>query len=90
MNYQSQPLQSHEIESMKADPVIIGRIITSYKLMLDFYGMQLVSPDSGLVDRSLPPRNYAARYSNLVRKLTSFNRGSTYLTPILTSNRFIA
>jgi len=68
MNYQSQPLQRHEIEKMKADPIIIERIIESYKLMLDFYGMRLVSAETGLIDRVLPPRNYAARYHNLVRE----------------------
>ncbi|GLB38411.1 putative opioid growth factor receptor (OGFr) conserved region [Lyophyllum shimeji] len=67
MNYQSQPLQRHEIQAMKADPTIIGRITTSYEMMLDFYGMRLVSADSGLVDRSLPPRNYVSNYKNLVR-----------------------
>ncbi|PPQ67715.1 hypothetical protein CVT25_009321 [Psilocybe cyanescens] len=67
MNYESQPLQTHEIREMMADPVVIGRIIQSYRLMLDFYGMRLVSAETGLVDRALPPRNYAARYQNLVR-----------------------
>lgn len=63
---------------MKADPLIIERILTSYKLMLDFYGMQLVSPESGLVDRSLPPRNFSARYINLIRKLVIFHSGSAH------------
>ncbi|KAF9568797.1 hypothetical protein CPC08DRAFT_355306 [Agrocybe pediades] len=67
MNYESQPLQRHEIQAMKADPTIIERVIASYKLMLDFYGMRLVSAETGLVDRVLPPRNYAVRYQNLVR-----------------------
>lgn len=68
MNYESQPLQRHEIASMKSDPRIIERVFTSYKLMLDFYGMRLVSEESGLVDRALPPRNYASRYQNLIRE----------------------
>ena len=68
MNYDSQPLQTHEIESMKADPTIIERVIKSYQLMLDFYGMHLVSKESGLVDRVLPPRYFAPRYRNLVRE----------------------
>ncbi|KAG6850749.1 hypothetical protein H0H93_009372 [Arthromyces matolae] len=68
MNFRSQPLQRHEIESMRANPLILDRVITSYKMMLDFYGMRLVSIESGLVDRSLPPRNFVARYINLVRE----------------------
>ncbi|KAF8964353.1 opioid growth factor receptor conserved region-domain-containing protein [Flammula alnicola] len=67
MNYESQPLQTHEIQLMKADDAIIQRVIESYKLMLDFYGMHLESQDTGLVGRALPPRNYAPRYHNLVR-----------------------
>ena len=43
MNYLSQPLQPHEIESIKLDPEAIRRLIRSYELMLDFYGMRLVS-----------------------------------------------
>ncbi|KAG6891676.1 hypothetical protein C0992_012725 [Termitomyces sp. T32_za158] len=71
MNYESQPLQRHEIIAMKANPAIFDRIIISFRMMLDFYGMRLISVDSGLVDRSLPPRNFASRYNNLVRELTS-------------------
>jgi len=69
MNYASQPLQLHEIDSMKADSHIIDRILASYQLMLDFYGMQLLSSDTGLLVRSLPPKNHAPRYRNLVREL---------------------
>lgn len=67
MNYESQPLQRHEIAAMKADPIVVERIIRSYELMLDFYGMRLVSVETGLVDRCLPPRYFKPRYHNLVR-----------------------
>jgi len=79
MNYESQPLQVHEVNAMKADPVIIERIIESYKLMLDFYGMRLNSSETGLVGRALPPRNYAARYYNLVRSSHNYLRISRIL-----------
>lgn len=65
MNFESQPLQLHEIQTMKADPVIIERIIRSYELMLDFYGMQLESAESGLLKRS---DNYKGQYTNLMRQ----------------------
>ena len=71
MNFESQPLQRHEITSMTKEPLIIERIITSYRMMLDFYGMRLVSVESGLIDRVLPPRDFVRRYNNLIRK--SFN-----------------
>ena len=67
MNFESQPLQPHEIQAMKSNPVIIERVIQSYRLMLNFYGMRLISAESGLVDRVLPPRNFETRYRNLVR-----------------------
>ncbi|KAF9013527.1 opioid growth factor receptor conserved region-domain-containing protein [Cyathus striatus] len=79
MNYQSQPLQKHEIDAMKADPVIIERIIQSYRLMLDFYGMQLVSKETGIVDRVIPPRNYMTRYRNLLRSSHNYLRISRIL-----------
>ena len=68
VNYESQPLQKHEITAMASDPLIIQRIIKSYELMLDFYGMRLVNYETGLVDRCLPLGNHKSRYRNLVRK----------------------
>ncbi|KAL0961320.1 hypothetical protein HGRIS_006278 [Hohenbuehelia grisea] len=67
MNYQSQPLQAHEISLMKADATIMARMLDSYRLMLDFYGMRLVNPETGLVARVLPPKDFAPRYRNLCR-----------------------
>ncbi|KIJ53499.1 hypothetical protein M422DRAFT_222162 [Sphaerobolus stellatus SS14] len=65
MNYQSQPLQRHEIEEMKSDPQIIERILTSYRLMLEFYGFRLLDAETGLIDKVLPPRNALARFRHL-------------------------
>ena len=74
MNFESQPLQRHEIIAMTKEPIIIERMITSYRMMLDFYGMRLVSVELGLVDRVLPPRDFIRRYNNLVRKSFSTRR----------------
>jgi len=41
MNFQAQPLQQHEADAIKADPEAKARLIKSYALMLDFYGMEL-------------------------------------------------
>ena len=68
MNFQAQPLQKHEIESMKADREILDRILESYRLMLDFYGMQLEEPETGLLTRADPERKWMERYRNLVRE----------------------
>ncbi|KAJ6559061.1 opioid growth factor receptor conserved region-domain-containing protein [Mycena vulgaris] len=70
MNYESQPLQPHEIAAMKADPSVLQRLLASYRLMLDFYGMELVTESTGEVGRSL---NYEPRYVNL------FNSSHNYL-----------
>ncbi|KAF9468523.1 opioid growth factor receptor conserved region-domain-containing protein [Collybia nuda] len=79
VNYESQPLQRHEIASMKSDARIMRRIVISYKLMLDFYGMRLVSEESGLIDRALPPRNFKSRYQNLVWSSHNYLRISRVL-----------
>jgi hypothetical protein len=46
MNFESQPLQEHEIEEMKASEEIIERILRSYRLMLSFYGKGQVNAPS--------------------------------------------
>ena len=66
MNYESQPLQRHEVEAMKADETIVERVLRSYRLMLDFYGMRLEDSETGLLARS--DKNYKDRYKNLTRK----------------------
>jgi hypothetical protein len=40
-------LTDDDIKSMKADTTIGRRLIQSYKLMLDFYGMKLVDARTG-------------------------------------------
>jgi len=62
MNMQSQPLQKHEMEAMRSDENVRVRIIKSYELMLDFYGMKLVNRETGEIARS---DNYKDRYYNL-------------------------
>lgn len=41
MNGDAQVLQLHEARAIEADPVCRQRVVRSYQLMLDFYGMQL-------------------------------------------------
>ncbi|KIJ64632.1 hypothetical protein HYDPIDRAFT_175558 [Hydnomerulius pinastri MD-312] len=67
MNYEAQRLLPHEIQPMKSSEEVTGRLVKSYEMMLDFYGMRLQSSETGLVGRSLPPRNYSSRYKNLLR-----------------------
>ena len=62
LNYAAQPLQKHEIKAMKDDETINRRILASYQLMLDFYGMRLEDESTGLISRS---KGYASQYKNL-------------------------
>ncbi|OSD07496.1 hypothetical protein PYCCODRAFT_1430743 [Trametes coccinea BRFM310] len=64
MNYEAQPLQKHEITLMKADEAILERLHRSYTMMLGFYGMELVSRDTGELRRA---DNWEERYRNLCR-----------------------
>ncbi|KAL4249079.1 opioid growth factor receptor family protein [Abortiporus biennis] len=79
MNSASQPLQKHEIAAMKADPDITARLIRSYRLMLDFYGMNLDSPETGLLSRVAPETKYKERHRNLVRNSHNYLRISRIL-----------
>lgn len=73
MNYDSQPLQPHEIKEMRASEEVMQRILRSYRLMLSFFGMTLLDEQTGLLARSedeerclnsgVPLR--ASRYRNL-------------------------
>ncbi|KAI0669262.1 opioid growth factor receptor conserved region-domain-containing protein [Trametes maxima] len=64
MNYKAQPLQKHEITPMKEDPTVIARLRRSYTTMLDFYGMDLVSNETGELRRT---DDWQERYRNLAR-----------------------
>ncbi|KAF5360833.1 hypothetical protein D9756_004717 [Leucocoprinus leucothites] len=79
MNWESQPLQPHEIEAIKANAEITTRVVKSYELMLDFYGMRLLSQETGLLGRVLPPRNFETRYRNLVTSSHNYLRISRIL-----------
>ncbi|EIW59380.1 uncharacterized protein TRAVEDRAFT_36796 [Trametes versicolor FP-101664 SS1] len=64
MNYKAQPLQKHELAALKTDLVVRERLLRSYSTMLHFYGMQLVSPETGEIRRA---DNWQERYRNLTR-----------------------
>ncbi|KAI0755220.1 opioid growth factor receptor conserved region-domain-containing protein [Daedaleopsis nitida] len=76
MNYKAQPLQKHEITAMKEDSNVIERLQRSYEMMLGFYGMELVSKDTGELRRA---DNWEDRYRNLVRAPHNYLRISRIL-----------
>ncbi|XP_070566946.1 uncharacterized protein [Ptychodera flava] len=62
MNYQSQELQLHEAEGIKRDKKAWARVLKSYEMMLDFYGMKLVDKEKGTIQRAA---NWKGRYRHL-------------------------
>ncbi|XP_077978599.1 uncharacterized protein LOC144434030 [Glandiceps talaboti] len=68
MNYQAQVLQLHEAEAIREDKKASERVLKSYKMMLDFYGMKLVNDKTGKLGRS---GSWKDRYGNL--NLSSHN-----------------
>lgn len=62
MNYQAKPLQMREMAAIKADDACQARVIKSYRMMLDFYGFELVDEASGSVRRA---ENFQGRFQNL-------------------------
>lgn len=62
MNSDAQVLQLHEAQAIMADDVCKLRVVRSYSLMLDFYGMRLKNNETGEVERA---DNWRHRYSNL-------------------------
>ncbi|KXN88256.1 Opioid growth factor receptor [Leucoagaricus sp. SymC.cos] len=79
VNWESQPIQPHEIEAMKTNTEIMTRVVRSYELMLDFYGMRMLSLETGLLGRALRPGNYESRYRNLVVSSHNYLRISRIL-----------
>eukprot|EP00051_Salpingoeca_urceolata_P009941 m.120738 g.120738 ORF g.120738 m.120738 type:complete len:225 (-) comp16515_c0_seq3:270-944(-) len=60
MNSHAQPLQRHELEFIRDHQQ--ARVVRSYELMLDFYGMRLKDRDTGEIERS---DNWVRCYHNL-------------------------
>ncbi|XP_002943244.3 LOW QUALITY PROTEIN: opioid growth factor receptor [Xenopus tropicalis] len=65
MNWCAEPLTLREIEALKGDKDAMRRFREAYRLMLDFYGIELRDEDSGEVARA---PNYKERFSNLNRR----------------------
>jgi len=62
LNSDSQPLQLHEVEKMKADPECIKRYLKSYDMMLHFYGCKMKDRQTGEIERHEEWQKY---YKNL-------------------------
>ncbi|XP_041743645.1 opioid growth factor receptor isoform X1 [Coregonus clupeaformis] len=64
MNYQAKELTKKEIEAFLEDETVKKRLVKSYKLMLDFYGIQMSNDTTGEVRRA---NNWRDRFDNMDR-----------------------
>lgn len=71
MNPYAQPLREHEAKAIREDDMASARVLMSYRMMLDFYGMRLVNPIVGKVIRS---ENWQERYKHLNRSTHNYRR----------------
>jgi hypothetical protein len=62
MNVSAEPLTIHEAQAIRNDPLALARVIKSYQLMLDFYGMKLNNEKTGSVSRAA---QFRPQYHNL-------------------------
>ncbi len=62
MNSQSQRLHKHELDAIVANPTARARVLKSYRLMLDFYGLVLLDSTTGQLAHN---ENFKERFYNL-------------------------
>jgi len=62
MNWSAQELQRHELDIFRVESNIQRRILKSYRMMLNFYGFELVDEQTGELRKS---HDYAPHFSNL-------------------------
>ncbi|KAJ1303410.1 hypothetical protein OPQ81_011602 [Rhizoctonia solani] len=77
LNMFANPLTKHEIEEITSSPAMLVRVRRAYELMLDFYGMELLDTDTGLIGRK--EDGWEERYQNL----TSSSHNNLRITRIL-------
>eukprot|EP00771_Trimastix_marina_P002063 gnl/Trimastix_PCT/3173.p1 GENE.gnl/Trimastix_PCT/3173~~gnl/Trimastix_PCT/3173.p1 ORF type:complete len:290 (+),score=60.41 gnl/Trimastix_PCT/3173:36-905(+) len=70
VNFSAQPLQLHEADKIKSNPVLQDRVLRLYEMMLDFYGFEL-DRESKQVRRA---SNYAERLAHLNRSSHNYLR----------------
>ncbi|XP_053902164.1 opioid growth factor receptor isoform X2 [Malaclemys terrapin pileata] len=76
MNWRAKPLTCKEIQAFKKSKEVMQRFIRAYKLMLGFYGINLIDQETGEVQRA---ENWHQRFRNLDR----FSHNNLRITRIL-------
>ncbi|XP_030634247.1 opioid growth factor receptor-like protein 1 [Chanos chanos] len=79
MNYSAFKLTKAEIKSFQKDEDAKERLLKSYQMMLDFYGIKLVDEETGKVERA---DNWEDRFDNLNRN-TNNNLRITHILKCL-------
>nr|XP_006126250.2 opioid growth factor receptor isoform X3 [Pelodiscus sinensis] len=76
MNWRAKPLTLKEIQAFKKNEEVMQRFVRAYKLMLGFYGINLINQETGQVRRA---ENWIQRFRNLDR----FSHNNLRITRIL-------
>lgn len=76
MNWRAKPLTCQEIQAFRKSKEVMDRFLRAYKLMLGFYGISLVSEETGELERA---ENWRERFENLNR----FSHNNLRITRIL-------
>ncbi|XP_030144274.4 opioid growth factor receptor isoform X2 [Taeniopygia guttata] len=76
MNWRARPLTCQEIQAFRKSKEVMDRFIRAYKLMLGFYGINLVNEETGELVRA---ENWHERFENLNR----FSHNNLRITRIL-------
>jgi hypothetical protein len=62
---------------MREDLEIEFRVVKSYKMMLDFYGLELLDPITGQIGKQ---KNWKERFDNITQHTHNNLRISTFIT----------
>ncbi|XP_038014653.1 opioid growth factor receptor [Motacilla alba alba] len=76
MNLRAKPLTCQEIQAFRKSKEVMDRFLRAYKLMLGFYGINLVNEETGELERA---ENWRERFENLNR----FSHNNLRITRIL-------
>lgn len=72
LNSHAQPMSKYETSIFKENPKMIERVIKSYEMMLDFFGMILKDKEKGIIERN--NENWEKRYYFLSRSSHNYLR----------------
>ena len=74
LNFHSSPLQPHEAKTIRESPELKTRVLVSFKIMLDFFGMDLDDENPLVITRHADHRVCRQRYMNLMESYHNYLR----------------